>query len=381
MRRLIFLLITLVFLVPAHSESDLYVDPEISGLATPLVEVKDVRTRLLLAGDLGAVLDGAPILSKLQDWAERPAKRTSIIFLGDNIYEEGLPNKSSFSFGSAERPLRAQMNVVEQRKSRGIFVPGNHDWSGDPGKPENDAFCQADINYQGADSIRREAHYVNTGMSKRSQMLPHCGCPGPASVDLDGVRVIVLDTEWWLREDKERPTSVQACQFNTERKIIDQLIHLMNSTIDQHVIVVAHHPLVTYGPHGGVYSLKDKLIFRGLLNRTQDLKSEKYKKMISALKKAFSQYDGNYPLIYASGHEHSLQVIEGDKGVDYYLVSGAGTRSRLTDVDHESNTLFAHSTSGFMVLDYLNDGRVVLRVVDADREIPALAIVLRKNKR
>ena len=380
MCRFIFLLIALVFLNPAHSESGLYIDPEISGLATPLVEVKDVRTRLLLAGDLGAVLDGAPILSKLQDWAERPVKRTTTVFLGDNLYEEGLPNKSSPSFEFAERPLRAQMNIVEQKKSRGIFVPGNHDWLGEPGKPANDTHCQAGISYRGADSIRREANYVNTGMSKRSQMLPHCGCPGPASVDLDGVRVIVLDTEWWLREDKEKPISLQACPFNTERKVIDQLIHLMNSTIDQHVIVVAHHPLVTYGPHGGVYSLKDKLIFRGLLNRTQDLKSERYRKMISALKKAFSQYDGIYPLIYASGHEHSLQVIKGDKDVDYFLVSGAGTRSRLTDVGHESNTLFAHSTSGFMVLDYLNDGRVVLHVVEADKEIPSLAIILRKNK-
>jgi hypothetical protein len=78
-------------------------------------------------------------------------------------------------------------------------------------------------------------------------------------------------------------------------------------------------------------------------------------------------------LIYAAGHDHSLQVIEMQRGVKYMLVSGAGSASKISEVGHGENTLFAHSHPGFMAVDFLENGRVLLRIIE-----PGKGVVFRK---
>jgi len=68
------------------------------------------------------------------------------------------------------------------------------------------------------------------------------------------------------------------------------------------------------------------------------------------------------PLIYASGHEHSLQVLQGSDIAHSLLVSGAG--SKTTKVSHGLETFFAHEHRGFMEVDFLLDSSVFLRVVE-----------------
>ena len=93
--------------------------------------------------------------------------------------------------------------------------------------------------------------------------------------------------------------------------------------------------------------------------------------MINRLNKAFavSGADKTPLLIYAAGHDHSLQVLKG-RATDYLLVSGAGSNVKLSKVKHGKNTLFAHKHTGFMVIDFLENGKVVLRVVEpANKEV------------
>src|SRR5207344_1108068 len=68
------------------------------------------------------------------------------------------------------------------------------------------------------------------------------------------------------------------------------------------------------------------------------------------------------PLVYAAGHEHSLQVLKGSDSAHSLLVSGAG--SKIIKVSHGPETLFAHEHRGFMEVDFLLDGSVFLRVVE-----------------
>ena len=70
------------------------------------------------------------------------------------------------------------------------------------------------------------------------------------------------------------------------------------------------------------------------------------------------------PLIYAAGHEHSLQVFLGGREAEHLLVSGLGSVSKKTAVGHTERTLFAHATPGFMALDSLSDDRILLRVIE-----------------
>jgi hypothetical protein len=65
---------------------------------------------------------------------------------------------------------------------------------------------------------------------------------------------------------------------------------------------------------------------------------------------ALASRTGRAPVLYAAGHEHSLQVLRSDV-VDLVLVSGAGSPSEVTAVASGPNTVFAHEHAGFMALD------------------------------
>ena len=82
------------------------------------------------------------------------------------------------------------------------------------------------------------------------------------------------------------------------------------------------------------------------------------------------------PLVYAAGHDHSLQLFEGDEGARMHIVSGAGSTGKVTRVTDLPETIFAHAVPGFVVLDFVSlegDGDPavpVVRVVRTGRETP-----------
>jgi hypothetical protein len=135
--------------------------------------------------------------------------------------------------------------------------------------------------------------------------------------------------------------------------------------------------LRSYGQHGGFYSMKDlvrplylmeqisrKSIFAG----RQDLHNAVYKnmrvKIQSAIQTAYGKRET--PLIYAAGHDHSLQIIK-DREKMLHLVSGAGSAWKATRAGQGEGTLFSHAnreTGGFMVVDYLQSGDIRLAVVE-----------------
>jgi hypothetical protein len=107
----------------------------------------------------------------------------------------------------------------------------------------------------------------------------------------------------------------------------------------------------------------------------QDLSSDANEDMRETLHAAMDEpaVDGAAPLIYAAGHEHSLQVFRGRRGPRYLLVSGLGSSSKATPVGRNGASLFAHSDrerAGFMQVDFLRDGRVRLAVVQSTPDSP-----------
>ena len=104
--------------------------------------------RLLLIGDAGdANPDGEPALELLAKRARLLPEQTTVVYLGDNVYERGMPppgqaeaadqaaQAANFFFPKvfdsrekAEQCLNAEIDVVRGTPARSIFVPGNHDW-------------------------------------------------------------------------------------------------------------------------------------------------------------------------------------------------------------------------------------------------------------
>ena len=308
---------------------------------------EQIEHTLFLIGDAGeadprAEQNGVPLDSLAGQIATAP-QRSTVVFLGDNVYPAGIPEEGAAEWADARRRLRAQVNAIPAG-SRGIFVPGNHDWAHE--EP------------YGLYSIRLQERMIAAlARGKDVRLLPSNGCPGPVTVDAGRMRLIILDTQWWLHGYIVRD-SMTNCT-STMAGVTSELRREVRAPGENRVVVVAgHHPLMTGGEHGGYCGITGP--FRRFAGRAQDVMSGINRRMRDSIEAAFA---GAKPLVYAAGHDHSLQVLYGGENVGYILVSGAGspTKGSCAVRLRESMYTSPHRT-GFMRLDIMKDKGVLLRV-------------------
>jgi len=346
------------------------------GTAPPASRA-DIDVTLFLIGDAGrpaAPPDSEPVFMALRA-AAASAPHPVIVFLGDNAYPSGMPDSTAPNRAKAERTLLQALGVLRASGARGFFVPGNHDWdSMQPG---------------GWEAILRQERFI-AAAGGGPGLLPAGGCPGPAVRDFGTVvRLVALDTQWWLQDGPKPQGPTSSCPAATEGAVIDSVRAALRTAGKRDVVVVAHHPLVSGGAHGGHFGWQDHVFPLRNINpwlwiplpligsaypiarvegiSRQDIPSRAYGRMLVALDSAFAGAPPSVPpLVYAAGHEHTLQVIAGTSA-RYVLVSGAGTFGHIDHVMALDSTRFARSASGFMRVEFLRDGRARLGVIIVDR--------------
>ena len=336
-------------------------------VATP-TPTEAVET-IFLIGDAGEPDPRLPatVLDSLAVQAAAVGSRGTILFLGDNIYPAGTADSISVNYADVLRRLDAQIRSVPSGGT-GIFLPGNHDWS-DGGQG---GFFGAATAADGLFVVRRQAALIprrpkNSGATV--MMLPKGGCPGPAVIDKERVRLILLDTQWWLHNyivrDAVSDDPEHGCTTHTMGEITQALRDsLRTARPGQSVIVASHHPLLTGGPHGGYCGAF--ALFRRWANTSQDLFGKSYARMRDSLNTALATRP---PLIYAAGHDHSLQVLHG-RTSSYALVSGAGSLDKGECAARLRESLYVgQATSGFMRLDFVPGDSVLLRVYRYDSNV------------
>lgn len=313
------------------------------------VRPEEAETTLFMIGDAGEPDPrdpGAPLDSLSGQAALSPANSV-ILFLGDNVYPGGVPEAGRAEWADAVRRLDAQIFAVPPG-ARGIFIPGNHDW-GDEGP-------------FGLYSIRLQEQLIRTRARGRDvRLLPGDGCPGPIVLDEGRLRLILLDTQWWLHPYIVRDS---ASQCRTDMAAVTQALReqVVPDRPDRVVIVAGHHPLMTGGVHGGYCGLAGPI--RRLGARSQDILSSDNRRMRDSLDAAMSAHR---PLAYVAGHEHNLQVLRGGTSARYLLVSGAGSYSKSScGVRLRESYFVTQHRSGFMRLDILRGSGVLLRVFEYD---------------
>jgi hypothetical protein len=305
----------------------------------------EIETSVFLIGDAGQPDPhevGAPLDSLAVQAALAPG-RTIIVFLGDNVYPEGIPEEGSAQWADARRRLEAQVNAVP-RGARGIFLPGNQDWAGETA--------------YGLYSIRQQEQLIRSlARDRDAYMLPGNGCPGPATVDGGRLRLVIVDTQWWLHEYIVRDAESD-CATDIGAVTAALRAQVRPAREDQVVIVAGHHPLMTGGEHGGYCGVSGP--FRRFGGRRQDIISGANRTMRDSLESAFAAHP---PLVYAAGHEHNLQVLRGRRGAQYLLVSGAGSDSKVSCAVRLRESYFtSQHRNGFMRVDLLRGRGVLLRV-------------------
>ena len=92
---------------------------------------KEIEKSFYLLGDGGYSPPGGTSLGLIAfktflDSVNRTENYT--IFLGDNIYPDGMPPEGSAGREEAEYRLDAQLDAIENYEGKVVVIPGNHDW-------------------------------------------------------------------------------------------------------------------------------------------------------------------------------------------------------------------------------------------------------------
>ncbi|MEZ4698993.1 MAG: BamA/TamA family outer membrane protein [Rhodothermales bacterium] len=336
----------------------------------PALTDDHITYRVFLIGDAGSpprdgYPDPLPLLGTKLDAA---GERGAVVFLGDNIYCCGLPDSTHPDRSTAELRLRRQLDAVRDFPGRVVFIPGNHDWN-------NSA-------RGGRAALAREEAYIESYLDRGNTFLPDDGFPGPAVVELTpAITLVALDTEWWLTRHERATGDAGDFEVEEEGDVLLELDEVLRDHDDEHVLVVGHHPIYSNAQHAGRYAFKTHLfpltelwdraylplpfvgslypLFVRLYGSRQDLAHPVYRAMRTGLERAFGEHES---LIYAAGHEHSLQYFEGPR--HRYIVSGAGARPE--HVARGGGAAFTHMNTGFTALNYYDDGSVWLEVWEPD---------------
>ena len=332
------------------------------------VDTSLIDYRVLLIGDAGEPSPDfrEPVLNAMEKRAKLLPEKTINVFLGDNVYPFGLEAEDDLLYRITKSRLDEQISIMKHSGTEGIFIPGNHDW-GDGG-------------LDGWDRINRMGNYIDLNKPD-IEMLPKDGCPGPVARDYGKkLRIIFLDSQWWLHNDIKPDQSNSDCYPITKDDIINSIDSLINNAGDRFVIIAAHHPLNTYGPHGGIFDWKAHIFPLQDFNQylwipfpvigsvyplcrmagisSQDMSNSLYKNYAERMEALISKYDN---VIYSSGHEHSIQVLEGIRN-NYYLISGFGTADHHNSLSYGDRSIFSALYPGFIQLDFLEDNSVRLAV-------------------
>ena len=94
------------------------------------IQEDEIAHSFYLIGDAGNSPLGteSETLKAFKKELEKASKNSTAIFLGDNIYPNGLPKKKAKERAFAEHQLNAQIGTVENFKGKTVFIAGNHDW-------------------------------------------------------------------------------------------------------------------------------------------------------------------------------------------------------------------------------------------------------------
>ncbi|MDT0552490.1 metallophosphoesterase [Urechidicola vernalis] len=275
---------------------------------------------------------------------------TTLLFLGDNIYDHGMPEKSDPERKGAEKILDTQIALSENFNGQTIFIPGNHDYYN-----------------SGVKGLKREADYITKKMGNKNAFLPKNGCPIKKVELSEELELIIIDSQWYLEDWDKNPTMNSDCDITNRDDFFEEFEGLLKKAENKTVLIALHHPMFSNGPHGGQFTWKQQLYPVGnnvplpivgtginLLRKTsgaspQDIQNPIYlqfqKRMITLAQKAPKA-------VFVSGHEHNLQyIIEENKP---QIISGSVSKTSGARIAH--NGKFSAGLHGYSKVEVYDDG-------------------------
>tara|TARA_R110000868_G_scaffold80081_15_gene227715 strand:- start:4658 stop:8371 length:3714 start_codon:yes stop_codon:yes gene_type:complete len=334
--------------------------------ANDLPTTKEVSHTFYLIGDAGLSPIGGmnPVLKAFKEKLNKANKNSTAIFLGDNIYPAGLPDPidSTEAYRTAASHLNAQISTLENFKGSKFFIPGNHDWY-----------------TEGLEGLEREQKYIQRKLDSDEVFFPEDGCPIKTIEINDDIVVVAIDSEWYVTNWDKRPDINDKCDIKSRDKFFLEIEDIIKDNRQRTTIIAIHHPMFSYGSHGGQYSLRQQLYpsnrdiplpvlgtLANVLRKTAgpsiaDFQNKLYMELTNKLT-TLAQFSDK--VIFASGHEHTLQYIV-EKNIPQ-IVSGSGSKEGVSRLINGSQ--FSTGKMGYAVLEVYTDGSSKVRFYGLDEK-------------
>jgi hypothetical protein len=378
----IFLFIQL--LGACHTYKETYVKTPESNLLNHELPDDLILETVYLVGDAGSykILNNKVLFNHLAGELQNEKGNVSLVYLGDNVYNAGLTEANHPDCGEKEQILNVQLNMARHFDGETYFIPGNHDWN--------------NASAGGLEAVKRQEDYVESYFDDREvNFYPNRGCGDPVVKEInEDLMYIFLDSQWWLQKWEDEPEINVGCKIASREEFVNELQQIFSENKEKQLVVFIHHPFYSNGPHGAKFSLKSHVFPLTDFNKKlwiplpvigsmlplarkagitrQDLTNKHYK---SLKKEVLSIIQAHENVIFASGHDHSLQYFHENN--NHFIVSGAG--AKLTYAQKGGKAEMVRSTNGYGKLYFFKSGAVWLDFVMVDNVVPTGELIFRKQ--
>lgn len=197
-------------------------------------------------------------------------------------------------------------------------------------------------------------------------------CPDPHVISFSEKLVgIILNSSFLINQENAVSTGID-CDCDTPQDVLDKLEELIYLNRNKTILLITHHPLASYGHHGGYFTWKDHIFPLTNLNKNlyiplpiigslypigrstlfsgeQDLRQPNYDKWIDAMKGMINEQQN---ILLFSDHEMGQQLIRMKDG---HIQAITGTTGKYGNIYKGKGSLYTDNAPGFIVCDYMDD--------------------------
>ncbi len=312
---------------------------------------ESISKTFYLIGNAGH--DGAEVSNSVRSLknyvAEKNAKDSYVLFLGNSFYPSGLQPKDDKAKEKAEASMQLQIDALKDFKGKVVLLPGNREWK------------------SGVDGLELAEDFLKARFDDADIIQPNNGCALEGIDVSDDIYLLALDTQWFLEDWDDYPKMNKKCLIKTRDKFFTEIESELKKNANKTIIVAMYHPLITYGEHGGKYPLIHKDFYSTFIKQVkiqgsiskQDRYNERYNELMDRLKVLTKDLDR---LVFVSSLDESLQYNE--NGSVKQIVSGSGSGATAASLGQYGQ--FVSGQEGFSRLDIGNDGSSNIRFFKAN---------------
>jgi hypothetical protein len=150
------------------------------------------------------------LLKNFKTRLNQASDESTLLFLGDNIYEHGMPDKNDPNRKLAEEKLDFQIDLSHNFKGKTIFIPGNHDWYSN-----------------GIVGLKEQQDYLVEKMKDKNAFLPKNSCGIDSKKIGKDITLIVIDSEWFLADWDKNTGINEKCDIKTREDFFSEFEDLL----------------------------------------------------------------------------------------------------------------------------------------------------------